>query len=226
MTYLNDIPPEPQLRTVTETKRDKDGWIDQHNKHQNLCSIFRAKTLLVGDSIMNGLRVYYPWIWDKYFVPLKTINLGIGGDKTENVLWRVKNLSYPTSVEFVVLQVGTNNTVKDDPKNIVHGILAIAKFFLENKADLKIIVCGLLPRGLHPGTKHRNAVDQVNNILEHSISNLNQRRISYLKPDQDWIMEDGVLSTNYYYIDHLHLSEEGDVKFANSIYNEIARIEL
>ena len=50
--------------------------------------------LMVGDSITHnfenekvGLKV-----WEKYFVPLKAINLGFGGDRTEHVLWRLDHL--------------------------------------------------------------------------------------------------------------------------------------
>jgi len=30
-------------------------------------------------------------IWDKMFVPLHCLNFGIGGDQTQNVLWRLNN---------------------------------------------------------------------------------------------------------------------------------------
>ena len=29
--------------------------------------------------------------WDQYFKPMNAVNFGIGGDTTENVLWRLEN---------------------------------------------------------------------------------------------------------------------------------------
>lgn len=41
--------------------------------------------LLVGDSI----TIQWGESWKKQFPDLKAINIGIGGDKTQNVLWRL-----------------------------------------------------------------------------------------------------------------------------------------
>ena len=40
---------------------------------------------------MTGLARYQA-VWEKYFVPLNTINLGIGDDRVENVLWRAATI--------------------------------------------------------------------------------------------------------------------------------------
>ena len=48
--------------------------------------VTNPNTLLLGDSIIDGLA-RYQIVWKKYFVSLNAINLGIGGDHVENVLW-------------------------------------------------------------------------------------------------------------------------------------------
>ena len=35
------------------------------------------------------------------------LNLGIGGDRTEHVIWRIDNLSFPASIKYVIIQCGT-----------------------------------------------------------------------------------------------------------------------
>ncbi len=47
--------------------------------------------VFVGDSITDGWRGGGKAIWQKDFAPLKALNLGIGGDRTEHVLWRLQN---------------------------------------------------------------------------------------------------------------------------------------
>ena len=58
-------------------------------------------------------------------VPLGAINLGIGGDRTQNVLWRVENLYLPSTVEFLVIHCGTNNLCDSQPSHIADGVLAV-----------------------------------------------------------------------------------------------------
>ena len=62
-------------------------WLDTH---ANLVKVAQASkgpidVLLVGDSI----TMQWGAAWTKHFPTLKTVNIGIGGDKTQNVLWRL-----------------------------------------------------------------------------------------------------------------------------------------
>jgi hypothetical protein len=62
-------------------------WLDTH---ANLVKVAQANkgpidVLLVGDSI----TMQWGAAWTKHFPTLKTVNIGIGGDKTQNVLWRL-----------------------------------------------------------------------------------------------------------------------------------------
>ena len=68
----------------------KSNWIEYHRNH---CMIKDAKpnTFLLGDSIVAGLS-RYPNVWNEYFAPINAMNLGIGGDRVENALWRAIDL--------------------------------------------------------------------------------------------------------------------------------------
>ena len=55
-------------------------------------------------------------MWNQYFAPLKSLNFGLGGDRTQHVLWRVENGEIPLNAQTIVIHVGTNNTDRDDPK--------------------------------------------------------------------------------------------------------------
>ena len=56
-----------------------------------------------------------------------TLNFGLGGDKTQNVLWRAKNGEIPLNVKTIIIHVGTNNTRFDAPQDIAGGIASIAQ---------------------------------------------------------------------------------------------------
>ena len=50
-----------------------------------------TRLLLCGASKVNGLQRYGD-VWNSYFATLKAVNIGIGGDKVEQILWRVEDL--------------------------------------------------------------------------------------------------------------------------------------
>ena len=105
----------------------------------------KQETLLIGDSIVSGLSRYWK-VWSKYFEPLQALNFGIGGDRTQNVLWRLQNGKIPKNLEMAIIHCGTNNVDKNDPEDIKTTILSIAYFILEKKPQADVIITGLLPR--------------------------------------------------------------------------------
>ena len=67
--------------------------------------------LFMGDSITDGWRRSGKEIWDREYVPLNAANFGIGGDRTQHVLWRLRNGEADGyQPKAVVLMIGTNNT--------------------------------------------------------------------------------------------------------------------
>ena len=60
-------------------------------------------------------------VWHRYFGK-NTVNLGIGRNKVEDVIWRIGNLDPSREVRYVVLICGTNNIDKNLPAEIVKNI--------------------------------------------------------------------------------------------------------
>ena len=81
---------------------------------------------VIGDSIVAGLR-RYPTIWRNFILQYKTVNLGIGGDQIENVLWRIKVIVLPKSMRSVVIHCGTNNIDTSSSDEISVGVVTIAR---------------------------------------------------------------------------------------------------
>ena len=93
---------------------NKSRWIECHRNRYLTIKVTNPNTLLLGDSIIVGV-VRCQTVWKKHFASLNTMNLGIGGDRVENVLWRTISSQIQSSVQNIVVQCGTNNISTDFP---------------------------------------------------------------------------------------------------------------
>ena len=68
-------------------------------------------------------------------------------------------------------------------------------------------------------------MNEVNKYLQHICSGTRLRNVYYLPPSDDWIEPDGKLNESLYFQDNLHLSEEGNKKFASAIQRLIQAVQ-
>ena len=171
----------------------------------------------MGVLIINGLCRYRK-VWSEFFEPVKALNFGIRGDRTQHVLWRIQNGEIPVNVESVVIRCETNNLDKNSPAEIWKGITSIAYAVLKRKPCVNINVTGLLPRD-SKGSPRREQICWINEQIEHWCNKLAKKNVLFLKPDSDWTKPNGQLREELYYQDLLHLSEKGNCKFSCAIIN-------
>src|SRR5204863_676117 len=102
----------------------------------------------------------------KYFEPLKSANFGIGGDRTEHVLWRLQNGELDgIQPKVVVLMIGTNNTGANSAEDIADGIKAIVKTIREKSKDSKVLLLAVFPRGENAqSTKQHPKIAAINKL--------------------------------------------------------------
>ena len=181
-----------------------------------------SSVLLVGDSLVNGLARYHR-VWSKYFEPLRALNFGVGGDRTQHVLWRIENGEILLNLQVAFVHCGTNNLDRDNPAEIRDGIASIVYTIQEKKPDANFIVSGLLPRDQEISSRC-DKIKLVNQKLREWCRSGKVRNVHYLKPDKDWTEPDGRLLERYYFTDFLHLVEEGYEKFAKFIYEAIVKV--
>jgi lysophospholipase L1-like esterase len=104
-----------------------------------------------GDVIFLGDSITHGWegqkAWQEYFGSFKPVNLGIGGDQTGHVLWRITDGHELDSLKpkAAVIMIGTNNG--HTPEQIAGGIKAIVDELKKQKPDIKVLVLGVFPRG-------------------------------------------------------------------------------
>lgn len=122
--------------------------------------------VFLGDSITEGWGKAWD-VWKKYFGDYNPANLGVGGDQTEHVLWRIENGELDgISPRVVVLLVGTNNHWRDSSEDIVAGIKAVMTAVQRKLPATKILLMGIFPRGtktLADGTvqDHRPIMEKI-----------------------------------------------------------------
>src|SRR4028119_77393 len=77
------------LRRLRQKRLD---WFAQHEKFVQQAQNSKIDILFIGDSITEGwLRTDIVDLWDKNLKSLNAVNFGLGGDRTHEILWRLKN---------------------------------------------------------------------------------------------------------------------------------------
>jgi beta-glucosidase len=167
--------------------------------------------LFLGDSITQGWNNNK--VWQRHYGPRKAANYGIGGDRTQHVLWRIQNGEIDgISPKLIVLMIGTNNAGSDSAEDIAAGIKAIVKTLREKLPETKILLLGVFPRGEKPNPL-REKLDRVNA----TVSKLDDKPyVTYLDIGKSFLEPDGTLSRTIM-PDFLHLSGRGYRIWADAI---------
>jgi beta-glucosidase len=106
--------------------------------------------LFLGDSITEGW-VKAPEVWEKFYKQYDPANFGIGGDRTEHVLWRIANGELDgIHPKVLVLMLGTNNTGSNDAESIAAADKKIVKEIRAKLPKTKVLLLGIFPRGPRP----------------------------------------------------------------------------
>ena len=125
----------------------------------------KAKLVFLGDSITAGWAGNGKEVWPKAFDKYHPANFGIGGDRTQHVLWRLQNGELDgITPKVAVLMIGTNNCdKKTDPADVAAGIKGILELIKTKQPQAKILLLSILPCGEkpNPGRDTRNAVNDL-----------------------------------------------------------------
>ena len=93
--------------------------------------------------------------WRKNFTGWNAANFGWGGDKTQNILWRLRNGELDgVSPKIVVLMSGTNNIGRATPlgnaseraAEVVRGVRAVVGEIRQRAPEATVILTGITPR--------------------------------------------------------------------------------
>jgi lysophospholipase L1-like esterase len=103
--------------------------------------------LFLGDSITEGWGKA-PHVWEKYFGQYQPANFGIGGDRTQHVIWRIENGELDAiSPKVLVLMIGTNNSGEHNGAEIAAADKKIIELIQAKLPRTKILLHAIFPRG-------------------------------------------------------------------------------
>ena len=209
------ITPNPRL--VSYKWMSLAEWYELHAQDVALATEGSAPLVFIGDSITQGWNFAGQKYWDEAFEPLGTVNFGIGGDTTQNLLWRLQyGATENLDPKAVVLLIGTNNfsfSHDDKPETIAAGVIAVVDQLTLSYPNADILLIGVFPRSELPDHHLRTGIKRVNSI----ISQLDTReQVTYLDISNQLLEADGSLSKEVM-PDFLHLSEEGYRRWMESI---------
>ena len=67
------------------------------------------------------------------------MNLGIRGDRVENLLWQAISLPLPSSIRNIVVQCWTSNILTDSPRDIADCIVDVGTIFQSYFLSLYVV---------------------------------------------------------------------------------------
>jgi lysophospholipase L1-like esterase len=194
------------------------------NRHQEFLKVAKAggvDLLFVGDSITDGWRSGGASIWGKFFAPLKAANFGISGDRTEHVIWRMRNGELEgISPKLCVLMIGTNNG--DPAPDVALGIKTIIADVHDRHPRCKVLLLGIFPRSEKPDAG-RKKNEEVNKLIEKFVTFSETRRVSYLDIGPKFLAPDGTLPKDIM-PDFLHPNEKGYQIWADAIIDKVKQM--
>lgn len=160
----------PTPRVIEYPWMDLEKWRWFHTEDLKRAGEGDVDVLFLGDSITECWDTRGLEIWNERLAPLKAANFGIGGDTTQNVLWRITEggALEGISPRVIVLMIGTNNIGlhKDPPEKVARGVRAILAELQKKFPDSVVLLHAIFPRGKTPGDPMRQTVVQTNRLLE------------------------------------------------------------
>ena len=214
---------QPVLHPGTEKRHESFNVISKQGE---------AQLVFLGDSITHGWEGKGKAVWAKDWAPLKAANFGIGGDRTEHVLWRLEHGNFDgLKPKAVVLMIGTNNTghqgrpqkelngavYECTAEQTAEGIKAILAKLRQKCPDAKILVLGIFPRGADKNDKFRQQNEATNALIK---SFADGQKVFFLDIGAKFLEADGTLSKAIM-PDLLHPNEKGYEIWSAAIRDEV-----
>lgn len=186
----------------------------------------RIDVYFMGDSITRRWgasdRQYADFLrnWNENFKGWNAADFGWGGDKTQNMLWRLEQGELDgLHPKVIVLMAGTNNIGNLSPADdtdvraaeVVRGVAAVLKALRTRAPDATVVVMGITPRN------DNIQVMPIVDVANRGIARLaDGHRIRYLNINAQLANDHGVLLPGMT-VDGLHLSALGYQLWADAL---------
>jgi len=207
---------------TTPAPRGDAWWQQRHQGFNDRIKKGNADLLFIGDSITHGWEGQVE-LWNKYYGKRNAVNLGISGDETSHVLWRLDHGNIDgISPKLAVIMIGTNNAgnVHHSAEMIGDGVKAIVEKLRAKLPQTKVLLLAIFPRGADNNDGIRKVNMKANELIAKLADNQN---VFYLDIGPKFLTADGVLSKDIM-PDLLHPNTKGYVIWAEAIEPTVAKL--
>lgn len=209
---------------VEAAPRPDSGWKDRQKILNSRAAEAgeKAQVIFIGDSITQGWEGEGKDVWAKYYAHRNAVNLGIGGDRTQHVLWRLENGNIDgLKPKAAVLMIGTNNSNGEDnsPEQIADGVTAIVKKLRGKLPGTKILLLAIFPRSENFSVQ-RGKLAMINQVIRRQADDKNVMWVDF---GHQFLNDDGTMPRSLM-PDYLHLSRKGYEIWAEAIEDQLSAI--
>jgi len=186
--------------------RPDEWWQQRHAAMNARVQQGDADLIFIGDSITQGWEGGGREIWEQYYADRRAVNLGISGDRTQHVIWRLENGNLEgISPKLAVVMIGTNNYEANTPEEIAAGITRIVEILRTRLPECKVLLLGIFPRMPEPGPV-RDRLARANALAAEAVAK--DPMVHYLDIGDRFLDQNGSLPPEIM-PDFLHLNEKG-----------------
>lgn len=218
---------------VDPKPKELEGWIARHKYINKLAKLGhqarmglgeeanKVDVLYIGDSIVQKFEKEGRKVWAHYYRPRKTINLGISGDRTEHVLWRLENGNIAgLEPKLAIIQIGQNNGGHNTEQEIFDGVVAIVDYLKKEIPNMKILLLAVFFRG-HKPNPERDLFKAVNTQLARKYSDSSD--VTFMDINSLFVKPDGTIPASLF-PDYEHPSEKGYMVWCDAIESTVATL--
>lgn len=205
---------------VVPVARTNADWISHHESMNKKAKQGHIDLIYVGDSIVEHFNNQGKEVWDHYYASRNALNLGIGGDRTEHLLWRLDHGNIEgISPKLAIVMIGQNNGGQNNGEEIGEGVTAVVQRLRNKLPNTKILLLGIFQRREKP-TPERAVLAKANEIASKLADG---KSVFYMDINNIFVQPDGSIPKSLM-PDFEHPSPKGHRIWAEKIEPIVARL--
>lgn len=193
-------------------------WRSRHRAQLADPARSRARLVFLGDSITQGWAESAAY--RAHFARFRPLGLGIGGDQTQHVLWRLTEGALAgVPAELVVILIGVNNLGNGhSPVETARGVQAVVRLVERELPAAQLLLLCILPAGETADDPLRRQIRETNRLLRE----LGSERLAVLDVGEVFLDADGRIVRELM-ADFLHPTAAGYERLSQAIAPEVER---
>lgn len=177
-------------------------WQSRHRENILLANTMNPESVFFGDSITDHWRDIGEAYWSSKIAPTNALNLAIGGDKVQHIIWRIRNGEWGKMRPKLAFIMAGSNNIGADTEDDIAGWLGVLKDIIRKRSPgTKVVFFGVLPRG----DKNIKRILRLNEKLKQMS---NGKNVFYIDIAEQFLDTRGSIRTDLM-PDRVHPNEEG-----------------